>query len=290
MRSLPLALGLMLLTHPVLAQEAAGTEPTSTGTIPVAVIPLALPGGLYEQQTRLDAVLVSEVTECNLYKVISGNDLQAALGARGRGDLVACGGGTCLNEMLEVLGVQRVVLAQIQEKGSGYSVVVEMVGGPPGENRAELQWAGEEGQLEHVLRAATQLAAVPRAWHEGAGVKLKDLPQGATVYIDGRLYEPNDVGAIGPLTLGTHELLVEHPDYQEWKEPIVLGSGQLLEMPSELQETKIYHEWWFWTAIAAAAAVAVIVPVAVVVSKDPEPGHQVPGGDLGKIQLGVIQW
>jgi len=296
MRSTPLILLLTITALPCLAGEdapaaaAAADEAPATRTVVVAAIPLSLPDNLSGQAATLDQVLVDEINECNLFKVMAGVELQAALGAAGRGDLSACHVGHCLNEMLETLKVQRVVAGRIKKSGSGYSVEVELVGGPPGENRAELQWAGAEAELEHVLRAATQLAAVPRSWHEPAGLKLKDIPQGATVYIDGRAFDISDRGTIGPLSLGTHELLVEHPDFREWREPVVLGSGQLLEMPSGLEESRFYHEWWFWTTVVGAVAVAVIVPVAVVMSKGPEEGHKVPNGDLGKIQLGVVRW
>jgi len=147
-------------------------------------------------------------------------------------------------------------VAEIEVLADGYESDVREVtlaGGDAQDLRFELKAAGPEGVL--VIRSDVA---------------------GAEVYIDGTLF--GTVPAEAKLSAGEHEVVVRHPDYEDYDGTAVIEPGKRKVLAVELEPTpSLIERWWFWTGIGAVVTAGVVIAIVATSHAPPDEGDIPPG-------------
>jgi hypothetical protein len=66
--------------------------------------------------------------------------------------------------------------------------------------------------------------------HEAAAVRVRSIPSGAVIVLDGREYEERTPATLSPVAPGEHSIAISLPGYWEWKKRFLLEKGQTVNL------------------------------------------------------------
>ena len=145
-------------------------------------------------------------------------------------------------------------------------VVITAEGYAPLEQEVDLP-GGKETTLDLKLTPKDRRGTLVVKSVTGALVKVDGKPAG---------HVPTEIR----LDPGTHEIVLDHPDYYASSSKVVVGVGERKEVDLPLEEVPaVYETWWFWTIIGGVAVTggAIGVGVALTTERGPDEGSIDPG-------------
>lgn len=152
----------------------------------------------------------------------------------------------CLSEMGKALGVDVVIAGIFAKAGGIYTILLRVVDAASGTvlttGYQEIDAPLDKILTEWTAKAAKQLETVINTRMSKFSVlKIKTVPQGATVMIDGKEIGKSDI-ILGHTLPGKYTLEIKAPTYTAVKESLTVEPQKTIDLSYQLKHTKAFAD------------------------------------------------
>jgi hypothetical protein len=246
-----------------------GTEAEATAfTLPggdksFAVLDLKAAGVDAATAQNLTQILSAELKKVDGATVIGRDDIAALLQYEGERAMLGCSDdSSCLAELGDALGVERMVVGQVGKVADSYVLSLRLIrtADVAVENRVTETFRGEEEQLLGAIKIAL-LRLVGVASQLKGGVFVSCSEEGAQLFVDGKDQGPLPRAPVMGLTPGRHEVRVVMDGFFDFRGDVYVGPGETVNQWVALEErpAAFYMTWPFWAVVGATGAAAFAV-------------------------------
>lgn len=221
MRRLWLLLWLLVLCVPLPAQRK----------VTISVMDLNITSGLSaDEQKLLTDKLLGSLVDFQVFEVVERSKRDEILREQGFQLTGACSEASCLVEVGQLLGAQKMIGGTIGRIGKVYAVELRMIDIQTG--RVDLTFSKNyTGDVSQLLSAMKQAAEAFSRWRPGEGVAgqvgglvILSQPDGAKVTLDGKEYGSTPTYAY-PLDPGLHQIVIFKDGYNLYTEGVAVKPG-----------------------------------------------------------------
>lgn len=228
-RAVSVALLCALCTGPALAQTSRPGSAKAKTT--VSVMDLNATSGISaDEQKLLTDKLLNSLVDFQAFEVVERSKRDEILREQGFQLTGACSDASCLVEVGQLLGAQKMIGGTIGRIGNVFAVELRMIDIQTG--RVDLTFSKNyTGDVSNLLNAMKQAAEAFSRWRPGEGVAgqmgglvIISRPEGAKVTLDGREYGATPTYAY-PLEPGMHQIVVFKDGYNLYTEGVAVKPG-----------------------------------------------------------------
>ncbi len=230
-RALSLAFFLLLTTGLSLAQAPRPGSAQARTT--VSVMDLNVTSGLSaDEQKLLTDKLLNSLVDFRNFEVVERSKRDEILREQGFQLTGACSDASCLVEVGQLLGAQKMIGGTIGKLGNVYAVELRMIDIQTG--RVDLTFSKNyTGDVSTLLGAMKQAAETFSRWRPGqeqegqrGGLVIISNPEGAKLSIDGKEYGHAPTYAY-PLDPGMHQVVAIMEGYNLYSEGVAVRPGSV---------------------------------------------------------------
>ncbi len=207
-------------------------------TTRIAVMNLGVMGEVKKDTGRIIAEIIrGSLGEFESFEVINRENMRALLGEKKFQQSGACDDASCLVEMGNALGVEKLVVGSLGKMGKKYILTLKLVdlGSTKQENIVTREHSGAIETLTDIAKeAAYQLAEEPKrrggvVSEKGekvkyGGISITSTPPGAQVYVDG-----DDAGktpaSMSKVEVGEKTVLLSKSGYADFTTSVIIKQG-----------------------------------------------------------------
>jgi TolB-like protein len=230
-----------------------------------AVFALKPTGLTPETAANLTHVLSTEVKGIDGATVVSRDDIAAMLQLQAARQKTGCDDPSCMSEIGNALGVDRLITGDAGKVGSLYLVNLRLIDVRQGvvENRVTESFEGNEEQLLRSVRFATRNLLGISEPAKG-DMAITSSQNAADIFVDeGKpVRTPAHVVDLG---VGKHAVRVAAGGYFDWHGDVYVDPHETTSIWAQMsaRPQAWYQKWWVWTIagtfLAGGAATAVVV-------------------------------
>lgn len=197
----------------------------------VSVMDLNVSSGISaDEQRLLTDKLLNSLVDFQTFQVVERSKRDEILREQGFQMTGACSDVSCLVEVGQLLGAQKMIGGTIGRIGSVYAVELRMIDIQTG--RVDLTFSKNyTGDVSQLLSAMKQAAEAFSRWRPGEGVAgqlgglvILSRPEGAKVTLDGKEYGNTPTYAY-PLDPGLHQVVLFKDGYNLYTEGVAVKPG-----------------------------------------------------------------
>jgi hypothetical protein len=228
-----------------------------------AVLDLKAAGVDATTAQNLTQILSAELKKVDGATVIGRDDIAAILQYESNREMLGCSDdNSCLAELGDALGVERIVVGQVGKVADSYVLSLRLIrtADVAVDNRVTETFRGEEEQLLGAVRIAL-LRLVGLSPTKPGGVFVSCSEEGAELFVDGKEQGRLPRAPVMGLAPGRHEVRVVHDGYYDFRGDVYVGPGETVNQWVQLNErpAPFYMTWPFWAAVGAGGAAAFAV-------------------------------
>jgi|GEM_PF-1451644 len=236
------------------------------GPMSFAVMDFTTAGIDAEISQSLATVLSSEIRKIEGASVISKEDIRAMIDLEAQKSALGCADESCLAELGDALGVERLVVGSVGKVGSTYVVGLRLINTTDSsvENRVTESFDGQESQLiPAVVYASRKLLGIID--NTAGNMLVSSAQTGAEVFVDGKRIGELPLAPLQNLKPGRHEVRVRLDHYHDYRGEVYVKPGGTLNLWVELERTpdRWYESWVFWSVSSAVVVGTVAVVGAI---------------------------
>jgi len=196
-------LAVILAVHPLNAQRK----------LTVSVMDLNAASGLSQSELiLLTDKLLSSLVEYRVFEVVERSKRNEILKEQGFQMTGACSEASCLVEVGQLLGAQKMIGGTIGKLGNVFVVELRMIDIQTG--AIDLSFSRNYGKMTDLLTAMKEAAEIFSSWRPSAGGQtakpgglfISSEPEGAKIMVDGRELGKTTPDLVYPLSEGLHQI------------------------------------------------------------------------------------
>lgn len=232
-----------------------------------AVLDLKAAGVDAATAQNLTQVLSAELKKVDGATVIGRDDIAALLSYESNREMLGCtDDSSCLAELGDALGVERIVVGQVGKVADSYVLSLRLIRTADVlvESRVTETFRGEEEQLLGAIRVAL-LRLVGLVPDTPGGVFVSCSEEGAQLFVDGKDEGALPRAPVTGLSPGRHEVRVVKGGFFDFRGDVYVGPGETVNqwVPLEERPAAFYMTWPFWAVVGATGAAAFAVTATV---------------------------
>lgn len=225
MKKALLVVGLCLL---LTGLTMGGTQKTT-----ISVMDLNTSSGLSQKElSLLTDKLLNSLVEYRVYEVVERSKRDEILKEQGFQMTGACSEASCLVEVGQLLGAQKMIGGTIGKLGAIYVVELRMIDIQTG--GIDLSFSRNYGKIADLLTAMKEAAEIFSSWKPGAGQSAKPggifvitEPDGAKILVDGKDHPGLTPNLIYPLSEGLHQISIMKEGYSLYSASRLVSIGKV---------------------------------------------------------------
>jgi hypothetical protein len=225
MKKAALVVGLCLL---LTGLAMGGTQKTT-----ISVMDLNTSSGLSQKElSLLTDKLLNSLVEYRVYDVVERSKRDEILKEQGFQMTGACSEASCLVEVGQLLGAQKMIGGTIGKLGAIYVVELRMIDIQTG--GIDLSFSRNYGKIADLLTAMKEAAEIFSSWKPGAGQSAKPgglfvitEPDGAKILVDGKEHTGLTPNLIYPLSEGLHQISLVKEGYSLFSTSRLVSVGKV---------------------------------------------------------------
>ncbi len=225
MKKALLVVGLCLI---VTGLAMGGTQKTT-----ISVMDLNTSSGLSQKElSLLTDKLLNSLVEYRVYDVVERSKRDEILKEQGFQMTGACNEASCLVEVGQLLGAQKMIGGTIGKLGAIYVVELRMIDIQTG--GIDLSFSRNYGKISDLLTAMKEAAEIFSSWKPGAGQSAKPggifvitEPDGAKIMVDGQAQTGLTPNLIYPLPEGLHQVSLVKEGYSLFSTSRLVSIGKV---------------------------------------------------------------
>ncbi|HAD81220.1 MAG: hypothetical protein A2509_06295 [Candidatus Edwardsbacteria bacterium RIFOXYD12_FULL_50_11] len=225
MKKALLVVGLCLL---LTGLAMGGTQKTT-----ISVMDLNTSSGLSQKElSLLTDKLLNSLVEYRVYDVVERSKRDEILKEQGFQMTGACSEASCLVEVGQLLGAQKMIGGTIGKLGTIYVVELRMIDIQTG--GIDLSFSRNYGKIADLLTAMKEAAEIFSSWKPGAGQSSKPgglfvvtEPDGAKILVDGQEQTRLTPNLIYPLSEGLHQISLIKEGYSLFSTSRLVSIGKV---------------------------------------------------------------
>ena len=176
--------------------------------------------------------LLNSLVEFRVFEVVERSKRDEILREQGFQMTGACSEASCLVEVGQLLGAQKMIGGTIGQLGSIYAVELRMI--DIGSGGIDLSFSRNYGKVADLLTAMREAAEIFSSWKPGSGLSAKPgglfvvtEPDGAKIMVDGQEYKGLTPQLIFPLPEGLHQVSLVKDGYSLYSASRLVSVGKV---------------------------------------------------------------
>ncbi|MDP2842349.1 MAG: PEGA domain-containing protein [Acetobacterium sp.] len=206
---------------------AAGKKTT------ISVMDINATSGLSTKELALlTDKLLNSLVEYRVYEVVERSKRDEILKEQGFQMTGACSEASCLVEIGQLLGAQKMIGGTIGKLGNVYAVELRMIDIQTG--GIDLSFSRNYGKIADLLTAMKEAAEIFSSWKPGAGQSAKPgglfvitEPDGAKILVDGKEHSGLTPNLVYPLAEGLHQVSLIKEGYSLFSTSRLVSIGKV---------------------------------------------------------------